>query len=170
MARNGSDFEARIRQNELGNPKFNFLNNSDPYHGYYQHKVSEFRDGKGKFCDDLFGRECAHYKYSSTIAQDSVSSLPAGIQKMQVTSAAHQKQQELLKQVTEQTFVPKDPPPEFEFVADPPSISALDLYAIIPTLYTFSAFLIAFGFKFPATSSNSPPNLSRATAANSSPI
>lgn len=38
-----------------------------------------------------------------------------------------QKQQELLKQVTEQQFVPKDPPPDFEFVADPPSISALDL-------------------------------------------
>lgn len=63
----------------------------------------------------------------SVSAQDSVSSLPAGIQKMQVSTAAHQKQQELLKQVTEQTFVPKEPPPDFEFVADPPSISALDL-------------------------------------------
>lgn len=41
-------------------------------------------------------------------------------------SAVQQKQQELLKQATEQ-FVPKDPPPEFEFIADPPSISALDL-------------------------------------------
>lgn len=46
---------------------------------------------------------------------------------MQVSSAAHQKQQELLKQVAEQQFVPKEPPPEPEFVADPPSISALDL-------------------------------------------
>lgn len=38
-----------------------------------------------------------------------------------------QKQQEILKQVAEQPFIPKDPPPEFEFLADPPSISALDL-------------------------------------------
>lgn len=58
---------------------------------------------------------------------DAASTLPASVQKLQVSSAAHQKQQELLKQVAEQQFVPKEPPPEPEFVADPPSISALDL-------------------------------------------
>lgn len=47
MARNGPEFEARIRQNELGNPKFNFLSSGDPYHAYYRHKVNEFREGKG---------------------------------------------------------------------------------------------------------------------------
>ncbi|KOB76764.1 putative spliceosome associated protein [Operophtera brumata] len=47
VARNGPEFEARIRQNELGNPKFNFLNTGDPYHAYYQHKVKEIREGKG---------------------------------------------------------------------------------------------------------------------------
>ncbi|CAG2064894.1 unnamed protein product [Timema podura] len=41
-------------------------------------------------------------------------------------SATQQKQQDILKQV-EQPFIPKDPPAEFEFIADPPSISALDL-------------------------------------------
>ncbi|KAI5728320.1 hypothetical protein M8J77_014671 [Diaphorina citri] len=52
---------------------------------------------------------------------------PAPAQKA-LTTATQQKQQELLKQVTtEQPFVPKDPPKEFEFIADPPSISALDL-------------------------------------------
>lgn len=55
------------------------------------------------------------------------SSLISGGQKPQISSAAHQKQQELLKQVAEQQFVPKEPPPDFEFIADPPSISALDL-------------------------------------------
>lgn len=30
-------------------------------------------------------------------------------------------------QVTQETVVPKEPPPEFEFIADPPSISAFDL-------------------------------------------
>ncbi|XP_055716949.1 splicing factor 3A subunit 1 [Phlebotomus papatasi] len=107
VARNGPEFEARIRQNEIGNPKFNFLNAGDPYHAYYQHKVVEFRDGKGP--------------------SDPTAHLPAGIQKLSVSSSAHQKQQELLKQVAEQQFVPKDPPAEFEFIADPPSISALDL-------------------------------------------
>lgn len=66
-----------------------------------------------------------------SIASDAVSNLPAGIQKLQVSTAAHLKQQELLKQVSEQQFVPKEPPPEFEFIADPPSISALDLYVLI---------------------------------------
>uniref|UniRef100_A0A1A9Z7E6 Splicing factor 3A subunit 1 n=1 Tax=Glossina pallidipes TaxID=7398 RepID=A0A1A9Z7E6_GLOPL len=105
VARNGPEFEARIRQNELGNPKFNFLSSGDPYHAYYRHKVNEFRDGKDA----------------------SAASAVTGIKQLSVTSAAQQKQQELLKQVAELQFVPKDPPQEFEFIADPPSISALDL-------------------------------------------
>lgn len=104
VARNGPEFEARIRQNELGNPKFNFLSPGDPYHAYYRHKVNEFRDGK-----------------------DTGQALPPGLKQLSVTTAAQQKQQELLKQVSEQQFIPKEPPAEFEFIADPPSISALDL-------------------------------------------
>ncbi|CAG9766708.1 unnamed protein product [Ceutorhynchus assimilis] len=103
VARNGPEFEARIRQNELGNPKFNFLNSGDPYHAYYQHKVNEFREGK---------------------AQEP--SLAQGISKLTVSASQQQKQHDILKQV-EQPFVPKDPPSDFEFIADPPSISALDL-------------------------------------------
>ncbi|XP_030370619.1 splicing factor 3A subunit 1 [Scaptodrosophila lebanonensis] len=105
VARNGPEFEARIRQNELGNPKFNFLNGGDPYHAYYRHKVNDFRDGNGEAGNNVV----------------------SGIKQLSVTSAAQQRQQELLKQVVEQQFVPKEPPPEFEFIADPPSISALDL-------------------------------------------
>ena len=40
VARNGENFEHKIRQNEAQNPKFNFLKDEDPYHGYYRHKVS----------------------------------------------------------------------------------------------------------------------------------
>uniref|UniRef100_A0A1B6CAA6 Splicing factor 3A subunit 1 n=1 Tax=Clastoptera arizonana TaxID=38151 RepID=A0A1B6CAA6_9HEMI len=105
VARNGPEFESRIRQNELGNPKFNFLSFGDPYHAYYQHKVKEFHEGRGQ---------------EPAVA-------PPGIQQKTVASATQLKQQELLKQVSEQPFIPKDPPTEFEFIADPPSISALDL-------------------------------------------
>nr|XP_024218381.1 splicing factor 3A subunit 1 [Halyomorpha halys] len=105
VARNGPEFESRIRQNELGNPKFNFLNTGDPYHAYYQHKVKEFKEGKG----------------AEPVPP------PAPVQQKTVASATQLKQQEILKQVTEQPFVPKDPPPDYEFMADPPSISALDL-------------------------------------------
>lgn len=104
VARNGPEFESRIQQSEKGNKKFTFLNSGDPYHLYYQFKVREFREGNVK----------------------DINVLP-GLQKLSVSSAAQQKQQELLKQATEAQFVPREPPAEFEFVADPPSISALDL-------------------------------------------
>lgn len=48
VARNGPEFESRIRKNEMNNSKFNFLNPSDPYHAYYQHKVREFKEGRGE--------------------------------------------------------------------------------------------------------------------------
>lgn len=43
VAKNGPEFEKRIIANNAGNPKFNFLSSSDPYHAYYQHRLSEFR-------------------------------------------------------------------------------------------------------------------------------
>ncbi|XP_013393875.1 splicing factor 3A subunit 1-like [Lingula anatina] len=100
VARNGPEFETRIRQNEINNPKFNFLNPTDPYHAYYQHKVKEFKEGRGQ--------EPAAPKASLGLG------LPV-------------KQQEVVKAPVVQEIVPKEPPPEFEFIADPPSISAFDL-------------------------------------------
>ncbi|XP_042300519.1 splicing factor 3A subunit 1-like, partial [Sceloporus undulatus] len=41
--------------------------------------------------------------------------------------AQQQLPQKLQAQVIQETVVPKEPPPEFEFIADPPSISAFDL-------------------------------------------
>ncbi|XP_025079375.1 splicing factor 3A subunit 1-like [Pomacea canaliculata] len=95
VARNGPEFENRIRQNEINNSKFNFLNPADAYHAYYQHKVKEFREGKGQ---------------------------EPAVPKILFQ---HQRPQEPVK--IPEVFVPKDPPPEFEFVADPPSISAYEL-------------------------------------------
>ena len=42
--------------------------------------------------------------------------------------AQQQKQQEILKQFQQEApVIPKEPPPEFEFIVDPPSISAMEL-------------------------------------------
>uniref|UniRef100_A0A095A0P3 Splicing factor 3A subunit 1 n=1 Tax=Schistosoma haematobium TaxID=6185 RepID=A0A095A0P3_SCHHA len=98
VARNGPDFESRIRQNEISNPKFNFLNPADPYHAYYQHKVREFAEGR--------------------------TPEPAAL-KLTIPSAARLAQ-DTPKSIQE-TFTPKDPPAEFEFVYDPPSINAVDI-------------------------------------------
>ncbi|CAH2085834.1 unnamed protein product [Euphydryas editha] len=108
VARNGPEFEARIRQNELGNPKFNFLNSGDPYHAYYQHKVKEIREGKG--------------------TDTAPPSIGPPIQRPGLAPATAARQQELLKAAAPaEPAPPRDPPPDFEFIADPPSISALEL-------------------------------------------
>lgn len=101
VARNGPEFEARIRQNEINNSKFNFLNQGDPYNAYYQHRVKEAREGK-------------------VVPELAVVTTP--VKPTAATTKAHE-----LAKLIEQPIVPKEPPPEFEFVADPPSISALDL-------------------------------------------
>lgn len=102
VARNGPEFEERIRANEANNVKFNFLNPNDPYHAYYQHKKREFHE--------------SDQQAPATTAK------PVAPQQSQ--------QNKIIKQAAPQVVepvVPKEPPPEFEFVADPPSISAIDL-------------------------------------------
>ncbi|KAL2092153.1 hypothetical protein ACEWY4_011951 [Coilia grayii] len=106
VARNGPEFEARIRQNEINNPKFNFLNPNDPYHAYYRHKVNEFKEGK---------------------AQEPSAAVPKVMQQQAMQQSSQQLPQKVQAQVIQETVVPKEPPPEFEFIADPPSISAFDL-------------------------------------------
>lgn len=44
VAKHGPEFVKKIIDENAANPKFNFLNNSDPYHAYYQHRLSEFCD------------------------------------------------------------------------------------------------------------------------------
>ena len=41
VAKNGPEFERRIVAHNQGNAKFNFLQPSDPYHAYYQHRITE---------------------------------------------------------------------------------------------------------------------------------
>jgi len=101
VARNGPEFETRIRQNEISNPKFNFLTVNDPYHAYYRHKVKEFQEGRGQ--------------EPSAVLKSGFGFLP------QKPAFADQ-----LKSTIE-VQAPLEPPPEFEFIADPPSISAFDL-------------------------------------------
>uniref|UniRef100_H2YW44 Splicing factor 3A subunit 1 n=1 Tax=Ciona savignyi TaxID=51511 RepID=H2YW44_CIOSA len=103
VGRNGPEFEARIRQNEINNSKFNFLNGTDPYHAYYRHKVKEFIEGKGK-----------------------EPAVPKAPQRNQSTTNQCYIVQPSVAVVQEQ-FVPKDPPASFEFTYDPPSISAYEL-------------------------------------------
>lgn len=42
---NPAAFEDKIRQREKTDSKFSFLNESDAYHAYYQHRIKQFKDG-----------------------------------------------------------------------------------------------------------------------------
>ncbi|XP_003379249.1 splicing factor 3 subunit 1 [Trichinella spiralis] len=119
VARNGFEFESRIRQHEINNPKFNFLNPGDPYHAYYQQKIRDIADGK---CTEM----------QTT--------------KPQAGPTTQSKLQEAIKLVD---WIPRDPPPEFEFIADPTTINALDLVLIMFVNNMFVAFDVNFDFLKP---------------------
>jgi splicing factor 3A subunit 1 len=110
VARNGPEFEQRIKQNEVNNPKFNFLNPGDPYHAYYQHRVKEIREGKDE-------------------PPPPATEPSAGGKAVTAADAMKARQSELLKQAQKEKEPPppKEAPADFEFIADPPSISAFDL-------------------------------------------
>ena len=118
VARNGPEFEQRIKQNEVNNPKFNFLNPGDPYNAYYEHRVKDIREGKE---DDAAPTGTAAKAPAGGEAGKAASSA--------ATDAMKQRQSELLKQAQKEQEPPppKEPPADFEFIADPPSISAFDL-------------------------------------------
>jgi splicing factor 3A subunit 1 len=40
VAKHGPQFGTRIMDTNAGNPHFNFLNQLDPYHAYYQHRLA----------------------------------------------------------------------------------------------------------------------------------
>ncbi|KAK3096249.1 hypothetical protein FSP39_024939 [Pinctada imbricata] len=99
VARNGPEFESRIKKNEVNNAKFNFLNTTDPYHAYYQHKVKEFKEGKGQ--EPAAPKTGGGFPFAPKPTEQA--------------------------KIIQEPVVPKEPPPEYEFIADPPSISAFDL-------------------------------------------
>lgn len=47
VARNGPIFEERVRDKERNNPKFSFLNPSDPYSAFYVWRLNQIKEGKG---------------------------------------------------------------------------------------------------------------------------
>merc|ERR1712071_577210 len=122
VARNGLEFEARIHKNEQSNPKFNFLKPGDPYHAYYQYRVKEMKEGKP---GDAPVAPAMNASAPPPPAKPQLAAAPVNVP---APSAQHLKQQEILKQFHQDIpQIPKEPPPDFEFIVDPPSISAMEL-------------------------------------------
>ena len=116
----GPEFEERIRLNEAGNPKFNFLALHDPYHAYYEHKIKEIREGVAQeaaaappplmqqVCEIIITKDCFFKK------------------KFLIMFHFLQTPAKALGMIAE-LEAPSVPPPEWLFSAEPPSISALEL-------------------------------------------
>ncbi|KAF0292984.1 Splicing factor 3A subunit 1 [Amphibalanus amphitrite] len=122
VARNGPEFESRIRQNELNNPKFNFLNGGDPYHAYYQHRVEEIREGKAEPVSGSLKPLVPLQLTPQTAPGGGAASSGPGAAGTQVRAG-----QEMFRPAAEKQLVVTEPPPAYEFTADPPSISSVDL-------------------------------------------
>jgi splicing factor 3A subunit 1 len=115
VARNGPEFEEKIRNNEISNTKFNFLNQSDPYHAYYRHKVKEIAEGKSSV--------------ETTTTTTTTNTTPVvDLQKLSLNN--NNNNNETQSKLIEQLIVLKEAPSEFEFIADAPSIMPLDIDCI----------------------------------------
>lgn len=127
VARNGPEFEDKIRNNEISNPKFNFLNSNDPYHAYYQHKVREIAEGKTTTTTGVTQQPVVD---KSAIQQQQPTSSAAAttsqMQKLQISNKA----QDTQARIIEQMIILKDPPAEFEFLIETPPISPMDVDVI----------------------------------------
>merc|ERR1719431_393216 len=86
----------------------------DPYHAYYKHKVTEFREGRATEPGTAPLMGAAH---GNSMIGAAPGAAGAAVAKTTLAAAASKAE----------PIVPKEPPPEYEFLADPPSISAFDL-------------------------------------------
>lgn len=131
VARNGHEFEEKIRANEITNPKFNFLNPNDPYHAYYQHKVKEIAEGKTITPTSTTAAPSTTTTSQSTApvtgdnsgTATTTAQTTAQMQKLQLSN----KTQDTQARIMEQMIVLKDPPPEFEYLIDTPPISPMEI-------------------------------------------
>jgi splicing factor 3A subunit 1 len=123
VARNGPEFEEKIRQNEINNTKFNFLTPNDPYHAYYQHKVKEIQEGKTPEPPSMPPPPPPSIQQQQQQQQQSIQS---NLQKMTISA----KQQDAQTKIIEQMIILKDPPVDLDYILDAPSIMPLDIDVI----------------------------------------
>ncbi|KAG2519986.1 hypothetical protein JM18_006793 [Phytophthora kernoviae] len=127
VANNGRAFESRI-VGERMSAKFSFLRDSDPYHAYYEHKVSEFIAKKSESAEE----DHQETEQEQEEAQPTVEKLKAEeVVKAAETSgdvvvekkAVQDVTAKVAKKIKEKAL---EPPPEEKFIIKHPSLSALD--------------------------------------------
>eukprot|EP01121_Diplochlamys_sp_Union-15-3_P022121 TRINITY_DN9320_c0_g1_i1.p1 TRINITY_DN9320_c0_g1~~TRINITY_DN9320_c0_g1_i1.p1 ORF type:complete len:683 (-),score=164.86 TRINITY_DN9320_c0_g1_i1:23-2071(-) len=124
VARNGANFEAKIKKHEVDNPRFAFLKVGNPHYAYYQQKVRDIRIAEGI-------PDPAVEKSIKDVAMEKLKLKKRLLGEEDPTAengealSNNPKLQDAKQKLTfEQNLEP--PPPE-EWVIEAPKISALDL-------------------------------------------
>lgn len=106
VARNGAAFETKIKGDERANSRFTFLQDDDPFNGYYRAKIEVLRDGTGPLAD----------------AEGSITDGAGAGQMMRVDGEQAMEEDRL----QEEALRPEEPRATL-FSADLPNITAIDL-------------------------------------------
>ncbi|KAK1934455.1 Splicing factor 3A subunit 1 [Phytophthora citrophthora] len=131
VANNGRAFESRI-VGERMSAKFSFLRESDPYHAYYEHKVSEFVAKKDESpsaaVPEQQGQEQTENQQQQPSdqqekTQEVVKAAEATGDVVVEKKAVQDVTAQVAKKIKEKEL---DPPPEEKFIIKHPTLSALD--------------------------------------------
>lgn len=108
VARNGSQFESKIKEDGMGRNKLSFLNETDPYHAYYRAKIEAVQTGQGPLHVPDTGSSGSLFVGASGLLGDD-DNLRAGPSRSKAEEPT-----------------PTEPEP-YLFIADLPNITAVDL-------------------------------------------
>ncbi|KAL4110043.1 hypothetical protein PRIC1_001736 [Phytophthora ramorum] len=116
VANNGRAFESRI-VGERMSTKFSFLRESDPYHVYYEHKVSEFIASKNEPPPEPQQEQAQ--ETTQEVIKAAETSGDVVVEKKAVQDVTAQVAKKIKKKELQ-------PPPEEKFIIKHPTLSALD--------------------------------------------
>ena len=110
VARNGSQFESKIKEDGMGRNKLSFLNENDPYHAYYRAKIDAVTSGQGALATPDAGSRGSPFGTAGDALgeDDQARAGPSSLKKK------------------EEAKEPDEPEP-YQFLADLPNITAIDL-------------------------------------------
>uniref|UniRef100_A0AAV1THM5 Splicing factor 3A subunit 1 n=1 Tax=Peronospora matthiolae TaxID=2874970 RepID=A0AAV1THM5_9STRA len=130
VANNGRAFESRI-VGERMSTKFSFLRESDPYHAYYEHKVSELIAKKKEAVGEPQQEEVAAHAEEQTPRDVNATVQEAPNNVLQAASSEVVVEKKAVQNVAAQVAkkineTELEPPPEEKFIIKHPALSALD--------------------------------------------
>jgi splicing factor 3A subunit 1 len=122
VANNGRAFESRI-VGERMSAKFSFLREADPYHAYYEHKVSEFIAKKAEPLAAQPQQEKEQEQHQQEKTQEVVKAAETTGDVVVEKKAVQDVTAQVAKKIKETEL---QPPPEEKFIIKHPTLSALD--------------------------------------------